>query len=106
MNKPKVENGEVIEDYKSAFIVSDEAQTHLSYPCYVSAFQDECFQDFITNALNQQRGELVEKFKEVIGEDEKNLGSHDREGNLDMDDWSIGFRNQLREEQKAKLESF
>lgn len=57
--KSKVENGEVIEDYKSAFIVSDEAQTHLSYPCYVSAFQDECFQDFITNALNQQRVQTV-----------------------------------------------
>jgi len=49
------------EEFEETFVVSNDLseQTHLSYPCYVTKFQEECLKDWIQKELDGQREEIL-----------------------------------------------
>lgn len=67
MNKSKVENGEVIEEFRKKFpYLSVHRYTTTDFNSSMSTSQcNEEVEAFITNALNQQRLELIGKVKEM-----------------------------------------
>ena len=59
-------------DFNETFIVVNysegivENQTHLSYPCYISKFQEECFKDFLRTSYTDLLSKKGEEIEEAI----------------------------------------
>jgi len=57
----------ILEEFDETFIAVEDSfapQTHQSYPCFISNFQEECFKEFVTESIHQA---LAEDRKRVRG---------------------------------------
>ena len=81
----------ILEEFDETFIAVEDSfapQTHQSYPCFISHFQDECFKDFIAESIHQA---IAEERERMRGEIEKNI-AEDGECPDGITDYARGMR--------------